>query len=519
MKRARRTLAIVGIIAITILALPFAYFSEDFEIEGYAFQVIGGSQAPAFAAAPGTEVHISFSTKIPRRSTFEIEDLSGQVVQTFKNVLIEEQTPKSETPWIDGVGYKPSITWRLPPEIPSGVYLVKGLPSIFFVVRRQEAERNIEKKPKTAFLIPTNTINAYSITEKRSIYAHPIKVRAVSFLRPMNASTKHAWLSLARWFFNEKSFAPAKFIVDADMESPKSLDGIDTLILGGHSEYWSREARLTFDGFVDRGGNVIVAGGNVMWWQARVEDGGRRLTAHKKRALNKDLLDDNPQLTGNWTDPFLDYPVEVSIGGDFSRGGFGGRSRTAKKISGPGLRVYDPDHPLIAHFGLEACQNIDLGGVREYDGVRIKGLDEKGRPVAAGSSNGFPKIQILAWEWGWMHGYTVGTMHLYQKSASSGVVLHMGALECCDGSQEQYETDGMLLNRKILLRFFKMTRGGENVFQSRPRNTVAHELATPWLKPLPVITGPCGTERAAEHPNDFSARDRKKRGKRAMQRQ
>jgi hypothetical protein len=57
-------------------------------------------------------------------------------------------------------------------------------------------------------------------------------------------------------------------VTDLDLHrDPAMLDGYKTLIINGHSEYWSIEAYEGVDRYLRNGGNVIVLSGNSMFWR------------------------------------------------------------------------------------------------------------------------------------------------------------------------------------------------------------------------------------------------------------
>jgi hypothetical protein len=94
----------------------------------------------------------------------------------------------------------------------------------------------------------------------------------MSFYRPQNASKPDEWIDMAKWLATDPMLQKrVGFITDADLETSSILDGAKALVVLPHSEYWSRPARISVDKFIARGGNVVLASGNAMWWQVRLE--------------------------------------------------------------------------------------------------------------------------------------------------------------------------------------------------------------------------------------------------------
>lgn len=70
----------------------------------------------------------------------------------------------------------------------------------------------------------------------------------------------HIWLDQSGYEYDVAT--------DLDLHrDPALLDGYQTLIINGHSEYWSVEAYRSVDRYLRSGGNVIVLSGNSMFWR------------------------------------------------------------------------------------------------------------------------------------------------------------------------------------------------------------------------------------------------------------
>lgn len=70
----------------------------------------------------------------------------------------------------------------------------------------------------------------------------------------------HAWLEMNGYEFDVAT--------DLDLHrNPAMLRGYKTLMINGHSEYWSREAYGGVDRYLRQGGTTIVLSGNTMFWR------------------------------------------------------------------------------------------------------------------------------------------------------------------------------------------------------------------------------------------------------------
>lgn len=443
-------------------------------------------QGPGWSVKPGDLVGFALSTGKPTKRPLKIEDALGNVVDTLPEVELRPQQFAFHEPWKNGAGYNISAEWRVPETLKSGMYFLEGRPDLFVVVREPKPAKSL-----VAILISTNTFNAYSNTEKRSLYNHPIDVPEVSFVRPFNAVKEGEWLPFVKWVTEKKPFrTDVRYLTDSEMENPSALEGVELLTVLGHSEYWTRNARKVFDNFVDNGGNAIIASGNTMWWQVRYGE-NNTLICYKSNALNPieqggDPIKDPLLKTINWYKTTLAYPITRSIGGDFNHGG-NGDHRFKKSRGWFGMRAIYGDHPLFRGLDLQDCSMIhsSISTTSEYDGAPILGLDKMGRPVADIESVGAKRLEIIAFDWGYRGGHTIGTMHLVQRSDRSGVVLHLG------GKDQHYNLKSM---RKIFQNAadYMLNNQTEEMFSNNLERQVVYPMTTPWKGTFRKgITGRC----------------------------
>jgi hypothetical protein len=240
--------------------------------------------------------------------------------QSKTNGINQQYTPTS---YLDGVGWAESFQLTIPTNWPSGIYGAKLVDAaetgtelkdswVTFMVK---AAANAPKP--IAFLAPTNTYQAYNFwpgesgnDDSGSFYANCSSQNArtkISFQRPNPAATpinlfascgpddpnvpypRNNWryfenvrtepmaagdVRLARWLERENYdySVISDWDLDQDWADNQQLNLLDPattplLIIGTHSEYWSQNMYNTVQSYLDRGGNVMVLGGNTLYWR------------------------------------------------------------------------------------------------------------------------------------------------------------------------------------------------------------------------------------------------------------
>lgn len=225
------------------------------------------------------------------------------------------------TSYVDGAGWTPSFTLTVPADWTSGIYAAQLTDTaetspelttyfITFIVRSGPGNA----KP-IALLASTNTYQAYNFwpggggaDQSGSFYADCAGQNArtkVSFLRPApsampvsihamcgpsdpnvtysrndwqyfeNVRTDHMVagdVRIARWL--EKQKYSYSVLTDWDIDRDFSANGKLTildptvtpaLIIGTHNEYWSQPMYDALTQYVDKGGNLMVLGGNSLY--------------------------------------------------------------------------------------------------------------------------------------------------------------------------------------------------------------------------------------------------------------
>lgn len=353
------------------------------------------------------------------------------------------QTMLGNEPSANGFGFTPTVTFRLPDDIASGAYLIEN--RIPFVVR---ASTQVD----LLIVYPSNTANAYATSGGKSLYTSPEnRPTQVSFHRPIPLE---AYSGECLTWFEELSGFSKGYAVDSDLEDYKNIGIANTVVIIGHSEYWTRSARLNFDRFVAEGGHALILSGNTMWWSVRYADAGKTLVCYK---YVEDPEPDPLYKTTTWSNPMLDYPILSSIGADFPHGGYGRRGDQGWD----GYKIVNENSPLLEGLNLKKGQIISCP-TDEWDGAPIASFDAEGYPVIDNTMLDFDRIELLAFDKGFRNVETYGTFIVFRRTPSSGVVINVASTDWCS-SEGMGGVDGEKIKKITSNALTKLTNG-ETVF-------------------------------------------------------
>lgn len=398
---------------------------------------------------PGDRVTLFLNSNFPERASMHLYDYTGRPVFEFTGDLVT-QTAVGPNPWETGFGFQPSASFTLP-DLPSGVYLVEGLiPLIVKTAPAQHAD--------VVILYPTNTVAAYNSAGGKSMYS-PEPAPIVSFQRLAGPTSQLAYVkSFLTWFAGLKLPYSFRYLADIDLEDYNEISGSKLLVVIGHSEYWTRRAREHFDQFVLGGGNALLLSGNNMWWQVRYSDDRSQLICYKRVP---DPVADPLLRTINWPNPFLNYPVVPSIGGDFLHGGF----------NGTGFRVLSPNSPVFRGVAVQSGGLISIP-TTEYDGAPLLNSPVTlGEPRLDLSALGAYRAEIIGYGLCSSNDTVansvadrVGTWLAHQRTATSGVVMNGASTNWCSNTGVGGEDSARV--RKVILNMIEILANQQSVFVS-----------------------------------------------------
>ncbi len=167
---------------------------------------------------------------------------------------------------------------------------------------------------------------------------------------------------------------------------PELLDGYKTLVIAGHSEYWSAEAYRGVERFLKAGGNVLALSGNTMFWRVSFNEDGSVMESRKVDTMGNQLEPTNRGEVWHSQDGHrggmsreCGYPAWKLIGLEFIT-----LSNTATKGHG-GFRVLDSKHSLF-----NQPHRLDVS-----DGDEL-GLPSAGKPSMVVGHEGDARVSTIA---------------------------------------------------------------------------------------------------------------------------
>jgi hypothetical protein len=172
------------------------------------------------------------------------------------------------------------------------------------------------------------------------------KATEVSFDRPYDGdgSGQFRYMEQPLLTLIEKQGLDINYLTDFDVDSnPQVFANTSTIVVGGHSEYWTQTMRSRFDEAVSQGKNLVVFGGNTGY--AMTEIKGKNISGRTPyRELGKAeslllgsqyfALGIKKDLISNNVWPFLALGKDAVI-----KGVYGYEADTAMGTVGPGVQV------------------------------------------------------------------------------------------------------------------------------------------------------------------------------------
>ena len=413
------------------LIVPFAEPSAVV-IDGYADRI---------SAFPGDSIELYLNASFKTTYNLRLYDLSGKPVYTVR-VPISPQVRSNVKPSENGFGYRLTKKVAVPP-VGSGVYMWdKTIP---FVVKTRRA--------RTVIVYPSNTINAYCNSGGKSLYGFnssgSLRAEKVSFLRPMPLP-EHAE-AFFKWMKKEGR-DDVGYIVDSDLDEYNSIRKAELLIIPGHNEYWTFQARKNFDRFINEGKNALIISGNTMWWQVRYNKTKDQLICY--RDAKADPIRSEKLKTINWCEPQLRYPIESSTGTDFRNAGYG-----LKEDEGwNGYKIISAS-PLLQGTWLSLGDILPCPA-DEMDGVPIVKL-ENGTPIVDLQRLRFQRVEIIGYDLVSRGGNQgVGTWIVFKPNVSSGTVINTASTGWCAEKGIGSSRDIQTITRNMIV----MLLNKQNVF-------------------------------------------------------
>jgi hypothetical protein len=380
--------------ALTLTSFLISSIANAGFIEGYLseFSTTLGSSIDLYASTDAE----TYDAVIYKKGVYDT------VVASYTDLPGLLQAVPAEMPWEIGAGaWEKSITIDIPDTWESGYYYVRLFDGsdayeIHFPVR----ENNPASVSGMLVIDAAPTSVAYNGWGGKCSYNHCSedgRASITSLKRPGN----HKILAREKQFVDWLDYMniDAEFASGMDLQTdPTLLNPYSTLVIVGHSEYWSRTMRDRLDEFVEAGGNAIILSGNTMWWQVRFENDN--LVVYKNKGLDPMTGINDDVVTVRWWDDPVFYPENSSIGVSFRNGGSVNTPNSLfREADGyGGFWIADSQHNFMSGTGLT---NKEILGFEhhiaghETDGALFEWVDNK--PVVTGTDGTPLDFQVLAY--------------------------------------------------------------------------------------------------------------------------
>jgi hypothetical protein len=434
---------------------------------------------------------VTFFTKSVQSSgtnQFSVEDINNTPVdQPINFALTLQSGMTTNEPWKNGYGYSSTATWTIPTGLKSGMYFLNAATPIPIIIKGDNSTADI------VIVCTTNTEQAYTSDTHYNLngvtsigmYGVPdnntppnlIYSPIVSLHRPV--ASQGFMDGFLKWFFNS-SYNSINVIADKDLDDYAEIQNSKLLIVIGHSEYWTRQARLNFDKFVDNGKDAMILSGNSMWWQVRYEDdnGNPQMICYRGSHGGYPQTDPicDPLLETTSYDKYgVKYSIGSSIGADWQpHGGFTEDQldrfgNVVKPYVGfYGYNIILPNSPFLSGTGLQQGDVLDRnfasGETGEFDGTFIKGYDGNGIPNFNANQMGFYRGEIIGYD---IPAYApsdpapCAPIVLLQKTCTSGRVINVSSNYWCRPSHFN-QTNVQTITQNMI----DLLLNGSNVFVS-----------------------------------------------------
>ena len=356
------------------------------------------------SARPGDEVALYISSSVAKTCEVEVARvgrLREPVLHQGAVAVVEQPVPADADR--DGCGWTETTRFIVGADWRSGYYDIVVSAADGESTRHMLCVKPPERRSRALLMLATNTYQAYNWWGGRNAYCdagavmdgrmtmdealeHPLGV--LSLLRPFPAGLldpgpaaprtvnarprgfrelpempSRAYrtakgfgpLDLSAGFLNkwenvfvdwaEEMGLALDYATDRDVdEEPDLLNGYATVLVVGHSEYWSGGQRRALDAFVDAGGNLAVLSGNTSYWKVRWD--GDQMACHKSRGAEVEAAL-GEEATGWWSHPMFNAPEAALLGLSFLFGGYHRLGMCVARGAG-GYTIQDDAHWALA---------------------------------------------------------------------------------------------------------------------------------------------------------------------------
>ena len=407
------------------------------------------------------------------RNRLSLRRMSGpfQYEEVYSMSFGREEQSVPTTASEQGCNWKLSLTVTIGNDFKSGYYqalitdevTLKTFPMYLIIGVRNPASMVI--------VAPVSTWTAYNAWGGKSLYQNQFQNKTVYFVstqRPNTAFEVNHSIDVEANTFNwfSETYPNVSVIPDYLLESPKSLEHCELLVLSYHCEYITAEMHAAVRRVADRGASIISLGANQLYWVVRWNPNRTRMECHKDVTLFEHSL----AYGGMWKHHF--HPQQEYLAG---------------RYNGLGMHTFAPyrvlaakEHWILAGLGVEPG---DIFGMEGIDGKPICGSETdkvtmsnpNAEIIARGMNCEDESIGILydpadkRWD-----GTGGGEMALaYRKNGSA--VLNTAAIHSGAGLGVDTVFTGIVQN--FVKRFGPKSEHGKNV-RERPAEQMSVEHRT-----------------------------------------
>jgi hypothetical protein len=204
-------------------------------------------------------------------------------------------TPSPSPEGLVHAGWPVSQQLQIPQDWVSGYYVARfqlasgadaGRAATTWFILREPAER---RAPMLVQASPT-TWQAYNAWGGSSLYEFNSlggrRAAKVAFDRPYDQRDQRPEaLEVPLVRFLERNGYDVSYQADVDTaRQPAVLEGRSAVLVAGHSEYWDKSVRDSFDRARQAGTDLAFFGANAAYWQIRYEDDFRTIVGYKSAA-------------------------------------------------------------------------------------------------------------------------------------------------------------------------------------------------------------------------------------------
>ncbi len=431
----------------------------DFKNGDYFGNICGYFSAGGAVVGGNINVHVSTS-----QPNYDIEIRRVGATNVLQSVHVSNGIQyKTKDTNFTGMNWGSGVSVNLPNSLRSGLYEVtmrnqlEAYPE-YVAVR----SNNPGSYSKVLLLdsLPTNM--AYDPIGGKSLYGfnstHGQATTIVTTERPTGRGEWLEHIEFAKWLDQQGIAYEAASMLDLERD-PSLLKNYNLVLSVGHNEYWSKNMRDAWDGFIANGGNAAVLSGNTMWWQIRFSNNMKQMICYKDPTRDPLYGVQNELVTTNWYSDVVNKPENTSIGVSFRHGGYadytesgvqhyvkGGAGDTG--VNG-GFQVTAPSHWVFDGTGVS--NGTVFGREATIAGYEVDGAlfqMQNGKPVVTGEDGTPTNFQILALTPAYAvnspsgisgvvtNGYKNqgwGTMGIFKPSETSGTVFVAPTVDWAEG--------------------------------------------------------------------------------------